>query len=366
MKHFFPSTLSRYLARTYAVSFLQLLGILLGIVYLFDTVELLRRAAKFGNVPFSLVLEMSFLKLPDVGQIILPFAILFSALYTFWSLVRRQELVIARAAGLSVWQFLGPVVGVAMLIGVFHMSVINPIGAMLISRYQVLESSYLKVKENTVSIGEQGLWLRQRTEDGGVIVHASRVRVPEWKLSDVTAFFFSKDGDFTTRYDAQSAVLEPGRWTFTNVTVNKPGQAAEMVAAQILATDLTVREIEDSFSTPEQTPFWKLLGYIRTMEATGFDSRKLRIHFQSLLSQPLLFAAMVILAATVSLRSVRLQNTAFMIVGGVVIGFLVFFASSFLKALGVADQIPVFLAAWFPPMIAFILGVSVILTTEDG
>lgn len=101
------------------------------------------------------------------------------------------------------------------------------------------------------------------------------------------------------------------------------------------------------------------------MEATGFDSRKLRIHYHTLLAQPLPFAVMIILAATVSLKLVRTNSTALMIGGGVVIGFLVFFATSFLKALGASDQISC-LSAWFPPLIALSLGVSVILTTEDG
>ncbi|HEU4839331.1 MAG TPA: LPS export ABC transporter permease LptG [Micavibrio sp.] len=366
MKKIFPSTLSRYLAKTYAMSFVQLLGILLAIVYLFDTVELLRRAAKFEDVPFTLVLQMGLLKLPEIGQIILPFAILFSALYTFWFLARRHELVIVRAAGLSVWQFLGPIIGVALLIGIFHMTVINPIGALLVTRYQAMESRYLQEKENTVSISEQGLWLRQKTDNGGIILHAGRVQMPEWKLNDVTAFFFTKKGDFVRRTDSQSAQLEPGNWTFRDVTVNAPGSPGAKVAEERLATDLTITEIEESFSTPEQTPFWTLPSYIRTMEATGFDSRKLRIHYQSLLAQPLLFAAMVVLAATVSLRVSRFQPVALMIGGGVVIGFLMFFASSFLKALGASDQIPVLLAAWFPPLIALSLGISVILTTEDG
>lgn len=366
IKSFFPSTLSRYLAKTYALSFIQLLGILLSIVYLFETVELLRRAAKFENVPFTLVLQMGLLKLPDIGQVVLPFAILFSALYTFWILARRHELVIVRAAGLSVWQFLGPIVGVAILIGIFHMTVINPVGAMLVTRYQAMESQYLQAKESTVSIGEQGLWLRQKMEEGGIILHAERVRMPEWKLSDVTAFFFSEKGDFIRRTDSQTAILESGNWTFMNVTVNEPGKARTVLPSENLATDLTITEIEESFSTPEETPFWTLPSYIRTMEATGFNSRKLRIHYQSLLAQPLLFAAMVVLAATVSLRVGRFQPVALMIGAGVVIGFIMFFASSFLKALGASDQIPVLLAAWFPPLIALTLGISVILTTEDG
>lgn len=366
MSRFFPSTLSRYLARTYVLAFLQLLGILLAIVYLFDTVELLRRAAKFQNVPFTLVLQMSLLKLPDIGQIVLPFAVLFSALYTFWLLARRHELVIVRAAGLSVWQFLAPIVGVAMLIGVFHMTVINPIGAMMVSRYQVLETNYLQAKENTVSIGDQGLWLRQKTGDGGVIMHAQKIKMPEWKMTGVTTFYFTATGDFVKRLDSESAILEDGNWRFDDVTINQGSGPPVKAASDTLTTNLTVTEIEDSFSTPEQTPFWILPSYIRTMEATGFDSKKLRIHFQTLLAQPLLFAAMVVLAATVSLKMARFQPTVFLIGSGVVIGFVVFFASSFLKALGASDQIPVLLAAWFPPLIALALGVSVILTTEDG
>lgn len=366
MKNFLPATLTTYLAKLYAVSLMGLLGILLAIVYLFETVELLRRAAKFDDVPLSDVLLMGLLKLPETGQIILPFAVLFSALYCFWLLARRHELVILRAAGLSVWQFLGPIVGVAMLAGIIHMTVINPVGALMIAKFEAMESSRLNVEQRTVSISEQGLWLRQPTPGGHVILRASRVQMPEWKLSDVMVLFFDSDETFLRRLDSDSAVLGEGQWTFHNVTLNDRGRSPEMIPQEILATDLTVGEIEESFSTAEETPFWSLPGYIKTMEATGFDSRKLKIHFQSLLAQPLLFAAMVILAATVSLKVARFQQTSVMIGAGVVFGFIMFFATSFLKALGASDQIPVLLAAWFPPLIALSLGTSVIMTTEDG
>lgn len=366
MKNFMPATLTVYLARLYGVALLGLLGILLAIVYLFETVELLRRAAKFDDVSLGEVLFMGLLKMPETGQTILPFAVLFSALYCFWVLARRHELVILRSAGLSVWQFLGPIIGVAMLAGVIHMTIINPVGAMMIARYESMEASKLMVEQKTVSISNQGLWLRQPTADGHAILHAANVKMPEWTLSNVTVLFFDKEENFVRRLDAAHAALEQGHWNFRNATINDRGQAPQVRPVEILPTDLTVGEIEDSFSTAEQTPFWSLPGYIRTMEATGFDSRKLKIHYQGLLAQPLLFAAMVMLAATVSLKVARFQQTSVLIGAGVVFGFVMFFATSFLKALGASDQIPILLAAWFPPMIALILGASVIMTTEDG
>jgi lipopolysaccharide export system permease protein len=367
MSNFFPSTLSRYLARVYFTNFLILLMGLLGIVYLFDTVELLRRASKFDDVPLSLVLQMGLFKLPEVGQLTMPFAVLFSAMMTFWSLTRKHELVIVRAAGLSVWQFLGPVVGVAILIGILQITVINPLGAMLVGRYASLEGTYLNRQENLISLSEQGLWLRQGEDQGEVILHASKVQMPEWVLKDVMALFFDDKQNFTRRIDAKQAILKDGEWTFMEAVVNQPGRAAPSASAYIsLATPLTIGEIEESFAAPETIPFWRLASFIRTMESTGFDATALKIHMQSLLSRPLMFAAMILLAASVSLRPPRLRGTGTLIVVGVIMGFVVFFLTSFLQALGASGQLPPLISGWVAPAICFLLGVGAMMTFEDG
>lgn len=122
-----------------------LFGLLL-VVYLFDTIELLRRAAKVEGLPVSLVLQMGLFKLPDVGQQIFPFAVLFSALFTFWQLTRRSELVVVRAAGLSVWQFMMPLAFAAFLIGTVQMMVVNPVGALLIAERQTTRPIVFFVK----------------------------------------------------------------------------------------------------------------------------------------------------------------------------------------------------------------------------
>jgi len=75
---------------------------------------------------------------------------------------------------------------------------------------------------------------------------------------------------------------------------------------------------------------------------------------------------MVLLAASVSMRPPRARGTLMLVVAGIVIGFFFFFSSSFLQALGASRQIPPLLAAWAPALIAFMLGVSAIMTLEDG
>lgn len=362
------ATLSRYLAQTYFSHMLYLLLALLAVVYLFDTVELIRRAAKHTDVPLSLVLQMGLLKLPEVGQIVLPFAILFSAMFMFWQLTRRHELIVVRAAGFSVWQFLAPVLGVAMAMGFLQMAVINPMGSLLVGKFEQLENTYLNRQENQIAVFTEGLWLRQIIGDdrGYIILHASKINQADWTLKKPTVLYFDKKDQFLKRVDAKTSTLEKGRWLFQDVTIYRPQKEAMYEEFYALPTKLTKEDVEDSFSSPETMSFWRLPGYIKTLEETGFDASRLRVHYHNLLAQPLMFAAMVLLAATVSLRPPRFRGAFMLLSIGVFIGFFVFFMSSFLQALGASQQIPVILAAWSPALICFLVGLTVMINLEDG
>jgi len=62
---------------------------------------------------------------------VMPFAILFGTMLAFWRLTRSNELVVARAAGVSVWGFLTPALAVALLIGVVAVTLLNPIASLM-------------------------------------------------------------------------------------------------------------------------------------------------------------------------------------------------------------------------------------------
>ena len=80
------------------------------------------------------VIGMAVLQLPDLGQKMMPFAILLGGVFTFVRLSRSQELVAARAAGISAWDFLLPPLAVAVLIGVVAVTMFTPVSARMFAR----------------------------------------------------------------------------------------------------------------------------------------------------------------------------------------------------------------------------------------
>lgn len=366
MFSFLGTTLSRYLARMYTINLLGLLTILFAIIYLFDTVELLRRSADHDNVSLSIILKMSLLKLPEVMNVVAPFSVLFSALFTFWQLTKRQELVVMRSSGISVWQFLLPVFCVAFLTGIVMTTLMNPIGAVFYGQYNQMEQKFLKKSgSSVVAVFEQGLWLKQESGSDYTILHAEKID-PNWRLQNVTIFAFDKSNLFLKRIDAPTALLKAGEWVINEPVINMPNEKSKRFDITRIPTSLTPDEIEESFSSPRAMGFWALPGFIDTLDETGFDSTRLRIHLQSLLAQPFLYMAMIILAACVALRQQRQGQTFTYVLIGVVTGFAVYIMSNFLQALGGAHQLPVFLAAWSPALIASLFGGALLLTLEDG
>ncbi len=366
--------LSRYLSLRFLMLFLTVLVTLLSIIYIFDTLDLLRRAAK-RDLPLSLILQMGLYKMPEVGQMLLPFAILFGAMWTFWSLSRQQELTALRAAGLSAWQFIMPIVATALFVGIVHICLLNPLTSMLVSQFRNFESQYLGQNRKLVTLSTEGLWLRESasaqdgdndTDDAEVIIHAASVDLSDWQLREVMALFFDENGISNARIDAASARLENGRWVFEKPVLTRAGQPSEPVDDYHLSTSLTLDDIRESFSDPDSISFWKLPGFIQTLQDTGVATAPMEVYYQNLLAMPALFAAMVLLAATVSLRPPRFARFLPLFALGAGGGFGVFFVSGFLRALGSSEQIPIFLASWAPASIVTLLSVTYLLNAEDG
>ena len=362
----FSPTFSLYLGRQFLLGIGFVLGILLALIFLIDVVELLRRAAGHDAAGFSLILGMAALNLPSLAQKVLPVATLFGAIVTFSRLTRSHELIVARAAGISVWQFLAPALVIALLLGTFMVTLFNPLAAIMSSRYEQLEGRFLEGRQSLLAVSATGLWLRQADEFGQSVIHARHVSSAGTELRDVIVFLYKGTDKFTGRIDAKGAILLDGRWRLSDVLLTRAGRPALRLPEYEIKTTLTLAQIQEGFASPQTLSFWSLPGFIRTLELAGFSATRHRLHWHSVLSTPLLLAAMILLAATFSLRLTRSGHTGLLLGAGVLTGFLLYFVSDVVHAFGIAGNLPIILAAWTPTGVCTLLGLSLLLHLEDG
>ena len=363
--------LSLYFARKFLGAFLLVFGVFLAIMYLLDMVEQVRKFAGAG-VTLGQAAQLAALNVPQNLYRILPLVTILASLMLFLGLARTSELVVTRAAGRSALVSLVAPVAMALLIGVAAVTFLNPIVAATTKQYEVLANRYAHGDTSILSIGSEGLWLRQGGADGQTVIRATHANLEGTVLSNVTFISFAADGTPASRIEADQASLAPGEWHLTGVKrwplkdVANPERSATLLDHMTLPTDLTGDRITDSFGKPSVIPVWALPAFINQLTRAGFSARQHRVWFQMELALPLMLAAMVLVGAGFTMRHTRFGKTGMMVLFALLAGFALFFLRNFAQVLGNNGQIPVLLAAWSPPVAATLLSLGFLLHLEDG
>lgn len=359
-------TLSRY----FAMRFLStVVGSFLGVVALaamIDYIELMRRGADWPNATAWVLAKISMFRVPQLTERIMPFTVLIGAMSCYLTLSRRLELVVARAAGISAWQFIFPAVAMALLFGTVATTVYNPISAVLHERSKRLEAEMFGELPSALQESTSGFWVRQKSVDGQAIVNAQTSREQGAILGGVTVFAFDTAGHFRDRIEAKSATLEAGFWKLNDARVYTADAPPKIVDTYRLNTNLTLEQVRESFATPETVPFWLLPSYIYLADRAGLGAAGYRLQYQQLLSRPFLLAAMVLLAASVSLRFFRFGGVQKMVMSGITAGFLLFVLSKITEDMSKSDLLSPVAAAWIPVLLGGLTGFVALLFQEDG
>ncbi len=300
------ATITRYLAARFAKTIMAIFLTMFCLMFVVYFVELLRRAGDIPQAGAGTVAWMTLLRVPATAEMILPFAVLFGSMATFVDLTRKLELVVARASGMSVWQFLLPPALVAGTIGIVSVTLYNPVSANMKMRSDQMELDLFGV-EGSVRI-DHGKWFRLNGVDGQAIMHAVNVRAGGLALDGISVNVYQKDGVFLERVEAARARLLAGVFVLEDARVSAPGEESRAVGSYLLATDLTPEQLASAATPPQGAPFWDLPRLGDSTRDAGLDPTGYTLQFQTLLARPLLLVAMVLVAASFSLRFLPIRR----------------------------------------------------------
>lgn len=366
MMFFNRATLTRYVAWKFLTQIFAVFLLCSLLIFMIDFVELLRQAGKYADVPMPTLIWLTVLRLPAYTEFLLAFAMLVGSISALLLLARKSELAVMRAGGMSVWQFLAPGIAIAFVLGVLAVTVYNPIAAKARDLSEELRAEAFGRDANLLSSTGGLTWLRQDGADGPSIINAAHAKNKGLQLASVTVYQFNRDGGFKGRVDAKSAELREGYWLLREAMVSTAGTRPEQYSTYLVATYLSPERVQDALGTVISLSFWDLPTLIDIAEKAGLKTDKLRIQYELLLSRPFLCIAMVLLAATVSLRSFRSGGIQTMVMAGMVGGLGFFLLAEVSRQVGAAGLIPPWASVWVPVALVSMISLTVLLHQEDG
>lgn len=357
------ATLGRYFSLQFLKSIVVVFGTVFALVYTIDFIELMRRAGDVEGATAPLMAQLALFRTPSVAEQVLPFAVLFGSMAALLQLSRKLELVVARAAGISAWQFLQPGLLMAALIGILSITAYNPVSALLKQKASAIEAL---VFARTAKVTGKDVWIRQKSVDGQAIIRGDAAVEGTSTITGVTVFTFDQSGAFAQRIEAREATLQAGYWQLKEARILTAEQEPQSHDLYLIASTLEPSQVRQSFTPAESVPFWDLDDTIARTERAGLDATRYRLQYDVLLARPLLLIAMVFVAASVSLRFFRFGGVATMVLGGIAAGFMLYVVTKLMEDLGGEGFISSAVAAWFPAVVGSLLGTLALLYQEDG
>ncbi|MBV9749396.1 MAG: LPS export ABC transporter permease LptG [Acetobacteraceae bacterium] len=360
---FFPSRrIAIYMARTFIVRSLAVLAGLLAVLATLDVLgESGRIFAYHGNGDAELWRYVS-LRIPQMIQQFLPFALLLGALITFAGMNQHSEIISMKAAGISAHQIVAPLILTCLAIAAVNFA----FNERVVTRATATLNAWVAVHYGRVpptNAIRSNVWVRAGTD----LVLARQVTDsgPETGLYGVTVWDRA-GGTLQHIVSADSGRWTSRGWELTNASVFDVGTAT--MARQPIYTfgaDIDPIQFRLAKVVPEEQDFFTLSHSIDELDAAGRPVTALRAALWHKIARPLSSILMPLLAAIAAFGLARSGQLFVRAVIGMALGFCYFVADNFALAMGNFGAYPPPIAAWGPFILFLLIGETVLIRTEE-
>lgn len=345
--------LFQYLLKLFLRSFLHIVAVFVGLFFLIDGIESVRRYSQKINFDWTDVGLLILSRLPSFLGMLLPSFALMAAMMVLTSLSRQSEITVMRASGVSIYRIIIPFLMGGMVIAAIHYLLQEQI----IWRCNQAEQ-YLQNQINgrmLASKSESGsFWLRS----GRQIIHAAKANPSGIELEDVSVFHFDEDNGLVSRIDAENAYYQQGRWFLSNGTLYHFGSEANAEPFLRKEWPITLEPVQMDRTRPEpmNLSLIQLWDLMNRLKREGVDTVTYEMTFHRKVVDPLTTMTAILLGFPFAMRLPRQGGTTWGIFLGLLLGFAMFVIVDLSTALGMGNRLPPMVAAWAPEL--FFLGIG--------
>ena len=383
-----------YIAKKYIKQFLQIISAFALLIFLINFIEIFNRNSSSYS-SFYVQLKLAILAVPQFVNEISTSVILISAIICYFNLATKNEITIARISGLSIWHITQPIAISAFILGIFWVLVFQPLTTLSLNYIEKTESKIAKNNsENVVNQNSKGIWFRQENLDlkgQEIIFNSQNADKNDLIFYNNTIWFFDENGVFYKKINSENMTLKDNKFILENTITNtlipslnyeknqknfkqlsKESQnfINQKSNALVISTDIDRefirKKIINNLENVNTFTIYQLPNLIKDMENSGLNSQKFKVRFNYLITLPLMFLAMSLIACFFGINHVRNHRAVIIIFLGIITGVALYIVSAIITSFGSSGLISVFASTWMPSFICIAVAILLIYSKEKN
>jgi len=306
------------------------------------------------DVGIKIPILLSILFVPNLLYTMFPFIILLSGIWFFLKIKKNDEIIALKISGLSNISVLIIPSILSIVIGIFFVTMFNPITSTFVKKYEIIKGSYERDQDYLAAINVNGIWIKEKRLGVNNIIKSTKLE--KNNLLEVSIYQFDNNDNFIKRIEAKSADISSEEWIIKSAKIiNDEGKIiSENIKELSYRSVYDISKIKSIYSNLDTISFWQLNDEIKLLEERGYSSRNMRAKFQESLAFPCFLLSMLLLSGVFTLGIGFKENTWKYIFISIITSVLVFYFNRFSAALGKTDKLPIEVSVWMPIVIIFI------------
>ena len=309
------------------------------------------------DVGITLPILLSLLFVPSMTYNMFPFVVLLSGIWFFLKIRKTDEIIAMKVSGMSNFSVIMVPSIMSIILGIFFITLINPITSVLIKKYESIRGSYETQQfEYLATINTNGIWIKEKSFGKNYIIKAKNL--DGQNLIDLTIYAFDYSHNFIKRIEAKSADISSLYWKLNDVKIiDKNGKTiSENIKDLPYQSKFDVKKIKGLYSNLDTISFWNLTNEIKLLEDRGYSTREMKTKLQRSLAFPFFLLSMVLLSGVFTLGTRSKENNLSYVFIAIITSVLIFYFNDFSAALGKTEKLPIEISVWMPIVIIFIFG----------
>jgi lipopolysaccharide export system permease protein len=344
--------LERYIAKTVLASMGLVILLLVGLQIFILLVD---QSSDFNKGDYGLLQAVFFvlLQMPYQVYLFFPMASLLGCLIGLGVLANHSELVVMRAAGMSIGQITWAILKLALIV-ILVVTIIGEFFVPALSRY-ANDKKMMQISQGQSLRTSRGFWLRQGLD----FIHITEV-LPNYELQNVHQFRFDKDHNLSLARTIHNIKYENNHWVAFDIAETKfhpKHTEAQTIPSMQWDVPLALQMVKVSTLEPDEMSLPALYKYVIFQNKNHHNMQNFALAFWQRLAQPFNTMVMMILAIPFLFGPLRSSTMGAKILAGTAAGFAFYIVNKFVGPVSFVYQWPPFIAGVGPTVLFAVLGI---------
>ena len=338
-------TYIKFLIYIFVKSFFFVSLVLLSLIFILN---LLTELEFFKNIQVSTYYPMyiALLNTPSLLFEMFPFVFLLTTQVFFVNLLNNNQIQIFKYSGLKNSRIMLILSTVSFSIGIILIIFFYNLSSSLKNFYleekikHTLDGKYLAVITNN------GLWIKDVVDKKVNIINASKI--DKNLLLNVFITEFNEEFNVVRNIQSQKIDIKNKLWKIYDVNIYNNNGSVEKRQSVNFESNFDYKKIQSLFSNLSSLSLVELFELRKNYKSLSYSTTEVDVQIQKIISFPLYFTLMTILAAILMFNTKKFKNTTFKLAIGLFMSVVIYYMNNFFMILGNTEKIPVLISIWIP------------------